>query len=374
MNWHYIELNEAGRKSLRPDMRCHVGIAIGLGVAAVGASVAGGIEQSKAQKAASQQQANSQQSANKQNLQEFEESRGSTGSAVLPLYLKEGGTPFEGQLGQDLIGAYNDTFTPLSSFQSAIAPLAGAETKANEFTNDIFTGGVTNKLLSEAAPVQAARLSTARQSAMTSLNQTLDAIDAAQAGKGFSGDSFGNRNLRFSANLAENNAVSGANLQNLQENQQIQNYGNVTLPLQNLNLPASMSEQAGQLAFLPQSNFLQSTQARTAPFDFMRIAPGNPPASQPLPTPPPAFGTGAAVAGAVSSAGSTALNYYLNQQLLRNQAQNTSTSTAAATNSSGNNPFSVSVEPFTSAGTGGSSGGFSLFNNNGGLTDPGTGF
>lgn len=332
------------------EPRCYsfVAIAIGGGAAlTAGATVVSSVESSEAQAKAAQQQAQSQQNANQTNLQEFEESRGSTGSAVLPLYLKESGLPFEGQMGQDLISAYNETGTPLSTFQSAAAPLATSETKANEFTNDIFTGGVTNKLLEQAQPVQQARLSSARQNAMTTLNQTLDAIDAAQAGKGFSGDSFGNRSLRFQANLGANNSISTANEANLGETQQIKNYGDVTLPLNNLSLPSTMAGQNEAYTFLPQASFLQSKVAQQQPFNFMRIGPGTPPSVAPLPTAPPGLSTGNAIAQGVGSVGSAALNYYLNQSL---QQQNMSQAAQANAQGVAQQTAALSGSPFVTSG------------------------
>jgi hypothetical protein len=325
--------------------KCCTFVAIAIGGAAVvgaGASIYSANQQSKAQKAAAQAQANSQNNANATNLQEFEESRGSTGSAVLPLYLTgAGGQQFEGQMGEGAVGAYNESGVPLSTFQTAVAPLAGAETKANQFTNDIFTGGVTNKLLDQARPVQQARLSSAKESAMTALNRTLDAIDAAQSGKGFSGDSFGNRNLRMNANLQAGDTISAANLANLAESQQIRNYGDVTLPSQNLSLPVTMAQQDETMTFLPQANFLNSQVSRQQPFNFFRIGPGTPPAVQPLPTAPPTLSLSGAIGQGVGALGSAALNYYLNRQLQQQQsAQNASTSAAATTSAYNANPFS----------------------------------
>ena len=287
-------------------------VAAAVAVLGAGATIYASSQASKAQAKASAQQAQSQKDANNTNLQMYEESRGSTGSAVLPTYLNNSdGSLFEGKLGTDLVSAYNGSDVPLSTFQSAVSPFLPAQDKATSFTNDIFNGGVTSKLLAQAQPVQQARVS----SAMDSLNKTLASIDAAQAGKGFSGDAYGNRLLQFQGREAAGNA----GVANLAENQQIKNYGDVTLPMNNLNLPASMAAGNAQMSFLPQNSYLSSIQSRMQPFNFIKIGQGTPPAVQPLPTPPPGLSTGAAIAGGVSQLAGVGLNYYLGQQQQQNQ-------------------------------------------------------
>jgi hypothetical protein len=295
-----------------------IAVAIAMGGSALvgaGATMYSSSQSAKAQNAAADKAAQSQKDANATNLQMYEESRGSTGSAVLPTYLTNGpngtGGLFEASLGNDLVSAYNGSNVPLSTFQGTAATYAPAMAKAGQFTNDIFSGGITSKLLSEAQPVQQARSS----SAMDALNKTLASIDAAQAGKGFSGDSYGNRMLQFQGRQAQGNA----NVANLAENQQIQNYGNVTLPSQNLNLPSTMANQAGEFAFMPQNQYLQSMQSRMQPLGFLKIGSGNPPTSQPLPTAGAGAYMGGAngvagAAGALSTGAGSALNYYLNSQ------------------------------------------------------------
>ena len=329
-----------------PVMRCNqeeqqqqVGIAAAVGVAGIGASIYGAVSSANATKSAASSAAQSQADANAQNLLEYNQSRGSTGSAVLPTYLTNpnGSGTFEQSLGSDLISAYNGSNVPLSSFQSATAPLAPATAAANRFTNDIFNGGITNTLLGEAAPVEAATLSGARQSSMDALNKTLAAIDAAQAGKGFSGDSYGNRMLKFQANKTQGDAVSAANIANLAQNQQIENYGNVTNPQNNLSLPGTMATMDTNMAFAPQAGYLNSLNQRIQPFDFLKLGAGNPPSSAPLPVAPASQvgGTISATGGALTSG---ALQYYLNQQ----NANNASNLAAFNANSSVPNVGSAS--------------------------------
>jgi hypothetical protein len=252
----------------------------------------------------------------------FQESRGSTGSAVMPLYLKgaDGGL-FEGELGNDLVGAYNRSAMPLSSFQSAVGRTALAQEGATSLTNDIFDGGVTRRMERNAAPVQAARLATARSSSLDALHKTLDAIDSQQASRGLVGDSYGRRLLRFQAGRAAGDATGAATLQNLQQTADIRNYGDITMPMQNINLPFQMAKQNGDLAFMPSDQWLQSIGQRMQPFNMLKLGYTGPFQYQPLPTGGPNSGVANAM-GVVSGAGGqiagAAMNYYSQKQNQQN--------------------------------------------------------
>lgn len=286
-----------------------------VGGLAAGASAYGAVASANAQQQASQTAANSQNNANRLNYQMFQQAHGSNGNAVLPDYM--GG--FEKQLGNDLSGAYTSAAVPLTTFQAATGRLAPAEQGAVNTTNSIFNGGITRTLLNNAAPVQATRLAVARDSSLDALHQTLDQIDASQAQRGMVGDSYANRLLQFQAGQTAGNAVGAATLQNQQETADINNYGNVTLPLQNLVTPYTQGQQAGQFAFLPQDEWLQSMGQRMQPLNMVKIGYTGPFQYQPLPTPGPGAYSG--VANALSSLGGSgsgmsgaALNYYMQQQ------------------------------------------------------------
>jgi outer membrane protein OmpA-like peptidoglycan-associated protein len=312
------------------------GIATAIGGAALigaAATTYSSSQSAKAQAQAAQQAANSQQNANQQNYQMFQDSRGGSGSAVLPLYLKgSNGSLFEPQLGTDLVNAYGNSAVPLTTFQQAAGKLAPAQQGANDLTNGLFNGGVTKTLLDNQAPVNAQRLATARSSSMDALSQTLNAIDANQASRGYVGDSYSNRLLSFNAGQQAGNAVGNAQQQNLQQNADISNYGNVTLPLQNMTLPYSMAQQNAQQAFLPSDQWLQSIGQRMQPLNMLKIGYNGPFQYQPLPTPGPGAYSGGAnaaggIAGLASGLGGAGLQYYMqgqNQQnlLAQIQAQN----------------------------------------------------
>ncbi len=323
---HEIEwTSRPGRMFEEP--RCYTFAIVAVGAVAAGATAYAGYSASQSQKYAANKAAQSQSDANKLNYQMFQESHGSNGSAVLPTYLTDAnGQPFEGnQLGKDLVGAYNQTALPLSTFQGAAAKTAQAQEGASGLTNDIFSGGITNKMLHNAAPVQEARLATAKSSSLDALQKTLDQIDSQQASRGYVGDSYGNRLLKFQGANAAGNAVGAASQQNLQQNADIRNYGDITLPMQNMQLPYQMARQNGQTAMLPGDMYLENLGQRMQPFNAVKIGYTGPFQYQPLPTAGPGayMGGANALAGAAGSLNQGVGTYmqYRNQQQLMGQQQ-----------------------------------------------------
>lgn len=317
---------------------------VGGAVIGAGASMWSGHEAAKAQKDATNAAAAEQQKTNDQNYKMFQESRGSNGSAVLPLYLKgSNGGLFEGQLGNDLVDAYGQSSMPLSTFRTATGQLKPGQTGAVNLTNDIFNGGVTNRLLDNAAPVQQQRLVNAQNSSLDALHKTLNEIDAQQASRGYVGDSYGTRLLKFQAGKAAGDAIGAARVQNLQDTADIKNYGDVTLPMQNITLPFLMAQQYGNAQFLPNDLWLNSLSQRMQPFNFLKIGYTGPFQYQPLPTPGPgAFSGTANMIGAVggfgSQMGGAALNYFMQQQNQQNLLRQNNAMTAWNNNLAFNPP------------------------------------
>ena len=105
---------------------------------------------------------------------------------------------------------------------------------------------------------------------------------------------------------------------NAQQTADIRNYGDVTLPLNNITLPYTQAQQAGQSAFLPNDQYLQSIGQRMQPLNMLKIGYTGPFQYQPLPTPGPgAFSGGAnmasALGGGLSGLSGAALQYYMHQ-------------------------------------------------------------
>jgi hypothetical protein len=186
---------------------------IAAGALAAGASAYGASRSANAQKSATI-------SNNKANYRMFREARGEGGSAVLPLYLRtRGGRLLEDVMGQDAANYYTDTANDVSQqdFEDAANSTADARRSALGLTDEIFNGGVTNRMMTNFKPVKDARVRFRRQSSIDALNKTLGDIEAMQAGKGYAGDSMGKRRLMFDANRRMYSDVGDANLQNLME-------------------------------------------------------------------------------------------------------------------------------------------------------------
>jgi len=231
-----------------------------------------------------------QERTNDLNYQQFLEGRGSKGSAVLPLYLKtEEGKPFEEKMGKDIMAAYEEGGNlKMGDFGSTVAGLQPAQARAQQTVNDIFGGGITQKLLSNTAPERQARTAAASTSSMEALNKTLANINATQAGRGYSGDSYASRLLQLQAQQATGQAQAQAQAQNLKEIGDIRNYGDVTLPMQNLQQPMAMARQAGNFQMLPSDLYYQMLSQRMQPLNMVKLGTGTF-QYQPLPTPPPDY-------------------------------------------------------------------------------------
>lgn len=272
-----------------------------------------------AEDAASKNQDNVRRT-NKLNKQMFEEARGQGGSAVLPLYLRsQDGGLFEKQLGADLVSDYDKTRSTMPDFQAVsdnYQPLVDASRTA---AGDIFNGGVERQLKDNAAPVQSARVKFSRQSAVDALNKTLGEINAARAGKGYSGDSFGDALLKFQANKGANDAVSAANLQNLAENQAIGDTA-LNLKMQSLNLPYQLANENLGYASGPENSYIDAVMKGLTPLSFLRIGGAQPFQYQtgPMIGANASPWTGAANSGA--AAAGSALNMWLQNKLANRYA------------------------------------------------------
>lgn len=272
------------------------------GVGAVAAAVAGSAvlgagmsymsskSAADAQKDAANKAKKAQKEANDLNYKQFKEGRGSEGSAVLPLYLKtpEGGM-FEEKMGKDIMAAYEEGGNlKMGDFGGTVAGLQPAQFGAQKTVSDIFGGGITQKMLANTAPERQARTAAASTTSMEALNKTLANINATQAGRGYSGDSYASRLLQLQAQQATGQAQAQAQAQNLKEIGDIRNYGDVTLPMQNLQQPMAMARQAGQFQMLPSDLYYQMLSQRMQPLNMIKIGSGTF-QYQPLPTPPPDY-------------------------------------------------------------------------------------
>ncbi len=292
-------------------------VGIGLGVASLGTGIASSVMGADAASDAAKKNRDAQQYAADKNYQQFQESRGSGGSAVLPLYLKtSSGRLFEDTLGKDAIAAYEasrkDPATALADNQARVNAFLPSISGTRSTTNDIFNGGVERQMLDNLAPVAAARVKFKRGAAIDALNKTLGEINAMQTGRGYGGDSMGSAMLRFNARKAAGDAVADANLQNAVDERTVRDSA-LNLKLNSLNLPYAVAKQDMGLFNLPTDTYVEQLLQQQQPFKFFYIGPGNAPQVQPL-TYTATPGAGQLALQGISQAGGTALNYYLQQQ------------------------------------------------------------
>ncbi len=286
-------------------------------------SIASGM-MSSAQGRASAKEANktnrdSAKETNALNLRMFRETRGSKGSAVLPLYLKtKGGQLFEKQLGADLVDAY-DTLAPrsLDEYRGVVGRTDGIRDMALGKVRGMFDGGLEREALDRFEPVREARVAQTRQASIEGLNRTLAQIDAAQAGKGFASDSMGDRMMRLQANLDASGMAAAVDIANIEEERAIRDrYAD--LAVANVNMPYDMARRELDYFSLPEDAYMDAAINRMEPLNFIKIGAGQAYRQDRLPEQVPlSSGLGIAAQG-MAGVGNMALNYYLNNKAATN--------------------------------------------------------
>lgn len=258
-----------------------------------------------ATKSAADTNAQAVQTTNDLNYQQFLQGRGSTGSAIYPIYAKGG----EAQLYGDMLAAYNATgaLDPTAAdYQAIVAGAEPAVAGADAATTGIFNGNTEGQELNNQAPVSAANLravQTQKAGTLQALQATLNSIKAIQAGKGYSGDSFGtqllNFNARQNANTTASNAESQADITNAQSVQGIKQNA-INRQIQNVNLPFAMAANNANLASMPATSVANNMAQRQQLFGNFRIGTGQF-QYQNLPT----VNSSSAAYGALSNVGAT---------------------------------------------------------------------
>lgn len=279
------------------------------------AGVSAGDKAAQAQAGANKTNANNVKNTNALNYKMFQESRGSTGNAVLPLYMQTAdGKPFEGKLSQDLMGLYSKSQVPFADYKAAAARTSPMEAGAESTANGIFNGGVQSQMQKNFAPVAGGRVAFTRQSAMDSLSKTLSQIDAAQAARGFTGDSLGNRMVKFGANKQAGDAMAGVNIQNLNDTRSIEDQA-LQLRLANLSLPTTMASQATNLLSMPTTAATSNANQSMLPLNFVRLGGGQPYVNQNMPMVGAIPGAGQLAMEGIGQAAGQASNSYFQNKL-----------------------------------------------------------
>lgn len=303
-------------------------MAIASGIGALGNFFGGKSAASAAQKQADAQ-LKATQETNANNLRMFQESRGSTGSAVLPEYLKS----YEAGLGADAAATAKALFGYGGGVNQRLADGAGILARYNPALEagdntviDLATGRVGTQRQASLAPVLAARTGAAklRSSAITDgLNETLANLRATRAGRGFRGGSTFDTNRALAATVGARagaaTEMGQARLDNALATQGLDE-SNLQLLLSSLDLPFQRGQQRLNFANLPATNAADFYRSALSPLDYFRIGPAQNLPYQQTPQIPTIPNTGQ-LAGAAVAGGAQSIGQYLAQQQLMQQLQ-----------------------------------------------------
>lgn len=247
------------------------------------------------------------------------------GGAILPWGMSDT-EQFAGANASNLYRNLSAAGLTVDDYKRLVAKYGPSIAQNDKLAEDIASGKITEDMLTENQPVAAERLAgveTRKNAGLEALAQTLNEIDSIQAGKGFSGDSTGNRTMRFNARRQIGTAtaadLSNTRLQNAMERQSILSSGR-NLRLSNLDLPTSRARSAIDLTNLP-----SEAVAKNASTAFSTLAPFNigphaftPFQTGPLRQPIPSWVNSL---GQDASSAATSAGRYFTQRDLQNRMQ-----------------------------------------------------
>lgn len=242
----------------------------------------GAILGSKAQKDAAAKNLQAARETNEANYRMFQEGRGSTGSAFLPLYF--GGR--ERGLANDAMSFYDATKnmlgTPQDQFNRYATTLGGYQPMVNAARGtlgDVFNGNITNSRMEFLQPVNAARTNYAKsqqQGVLGALQERINALNASSAKKGYSGTGSFNQNRLLNSTVPMRQAaagvMAGADLANAQDVRGVQDQG-MEARLRYMDMPFQQAQQALAMEMMPLSQVQQNFSRSMAPFDFFKMGP-----------------------------------------------------------------------------------------------------
>lgn len=301
-----------------------MGVAIALGVAALGTGIASGVSQAGAAADANRTNAQNAAADRALQLQLFRESRGAAGSSLLPLYAP-GGSEAD-LLNRALQTYYAETGDPnatLQNYQSIVSGALPTMTAGDQLISDLFGGRLAEQQVANMQPVFQARAAVAgaqKQGILEALSQRLSALKAERQRAGYSGGgSAYEKNLLTQASIpALQQAASvgaQADLASATDTANIRNQ-DIATRLANINLPLARAANKIQLNQLPATALSQQLMNAQSGLNWFRLGPQTiTPFQTPMVSPVPS--TGAIVGSAVGNAASTLGNYYLTRNLLQ---------------------------------------------------------
>lgn len=260
------------------------------------------------------------------NLRMFQESRGSTGSAVLPEYLK----PYEADLArsaaqtaQAMFGYGGGPAGRLAEAEGTLARYEPSLRAGDELVFDLASGKLGRDRRAALEPVLGARTAVAKSRAAAiaqGLDETLATLRAQRAGTGFRGSSTFDLNRMLAATTgARGQAALGltqADLDNALAVQGLQE-NDLQMRLAGLELPYQLGAQRLNFQNLPAQSLAQFYQNALAPLSFFRL----PTANAPYQTANPVASTGQIAGSAVAGLGNTLGQYYAQQAMMEQLRQ-----------------------------------------------------
>lgn len=244
-------------------------------------------------------------------------------SALLPYYL--GNTESElGQGAAELARALQAAYaTPekVAEYQGIADSYASSQAGLDSLAKDVASGQITDQMLAEAEPVAQARLDmaeTRKNAKLEQLRETISETDAVFAKKGYSGDAYGNRMMKFNArrNIASEAAteLADARLQNAMQKAALQEQGR-SLRLGNLDIADKSAAAAISRKQMGARGAADAALLAMAPLKPFTLGPGQFTPAQAAPLVSPNASPLQLAAQATGQAGNMALNYWLQSNL-----------------------------------------------------------
>lgn len=254
-----------------------------IGISSIVSGTLGAVLGSRAQKKAAEANIQAARETNEMNYRMFQEGRGSTGSAILPLYFQD----MERQIGDDAVNDYRSirrlTGSPQSQVEKARATLGAYQPMIDAATGslmDVYNGNLTETRQGYLKPVTEARTALARtqkEGVLQGLRERINALNAQSAAKGYSGSGSFAQNRLLDATIKSRQAAAAtdsiAALENAQDVRNVNDQG-ANMRLQYMQMPFQLGQQALNYSDLPMQQVRRNSQAATAPLDFFRMNPG----------------------------------------------------------------------------------------------------
>jgi hypothetical protein len=292
-------------------------------VAAIAASAAGsalgGLSSASAQRRAAALQRQTDLETLAQNRQFYDESRGSTGHAILPVYFGAAEEELAGNAAdaaRTLFGTASNVSNRSRAINSDYAPVVMA---GDQFLGSIYDGSLLADRQSAVDTVKGARTGRAKSRAGAidqALGETLAALRAGRLGRGFRGESTFDITRAQDATMGARRAAAtefgDANLENAMDDRALRE-ADVQLRLGALDMPFSRARSRIAMETMPLSAQADAYSAALSPLNFFRIGTGSPPQA-PYRTIEATPNAGMVFGSALAQGGSALGQYFAQQQ------------------------------------------------------------